>query len=204
VSARTEAELARKEELVGRSLTGSSTGGTDAGVELPRSRAGLMSSGDRWLRLRGGRPSRLLEPDSWKRSWRRWPGRGTDVVLRSGDPRSRRRPRLGRTSPKVYLTLRVLLLPSTVKIRACRIGLSCSVRMFSASAEAQTYYRRVVKLRSFSCCFEYLELFVGNRIACPSESYFSRKVMSEVSVSRRRRNPSARSALPLTCTLTRP
>jgi hypothetical protein len=75
--------------------------------------------------------------------------------------------------------------------------------MFSAVAEAQTYYRRVVKLRSFSCCFEYLDLFVGNRIACSSESYFSRKVMSEVSVSRRRRNPSARSALPLTCTLTR-
>jgi hypothetical protein len=39
----------------------------------------------------------------------------------------RRRPRLGRTSPKVLLTPRVLLLPSTVKIRACRIGLSCSV-----------------------------------------------------------------------------
>jgi hypothetical protein len=34
-------------------------------------------------------------------------------------------------------------------------------------------------------------------------SYFSRKVMSEVSVSRRRRSPSARSALPLTCSLTR-
>jgi hypothetical protein len=32
-----------------------------------------------------------------------------------------RRPRLGRTSP------RVLLLPPTIKIRACRIGLSCSV-----------------------------------------------------------------------------
>jgi hypothetical protein len=32
-------------------------------------------------------------------------------------------------------------------------------------------------------------------------SYLSRKVMSEVSVSRRRRSPSARSALPLTCTL---
>jgi hypothetical protein len=32
-------------------------------------------------------------------------------------------------------------------------------------------------------------------------SYFSRKVMSEVSVSQRRRSPSARSALPLTCTL---
>jgi hypothetical protein len=33
----------------------------------------------------------------------------------------RRHPRLGRTSPKV------LLLPSAVKIRAYRIGLSCSV-----------------------------------------------------------------------------
>jgi hypothetical protein len=33
--------------------------------------------------------------------------------------------------------------------------------------------------------------------------YFSWKVMSEVSVSRRRRSPSARSALPLTCSLTR-
>jgi hypothetical protein len=37
-----------------------------------------------------------------------------------------RRPRLGRTSPKVSSTPRVLLLPSSVKIRACRIGLSCS------------------------------------------------------------------------------
>jgi hypothetical protein len=86
VSARTEAELARKEDLVGRSLVGSSTGGTDAGVESPMPRAGLMSSGDSWLRLRGGRPSRLLELDSWRRPWRRWPGRGADVVLRSGDP----------------------------------------------------------------------------------------------------------------------
>jgi hypothetical protein len=32
-------------------------------------------------------------------------------------------------------------------------------------------------------------------------SYLSRKVMSEVSVSRRHRSPSARSDLPLTCTL---
>jgi hypothetical protein len=75
---------------------------------------------------------------------------------------------------------------------------------FLAAAEAQTYRRRVVKLCFFSPCFEYLDLFVGNRIVCPSESYFSRKVMSEVSVSWRRRSPSARSALPLTCTLTRP
>jgi hypothetical protein len=39
----------------------------------------------------------------------------------------RRRPRLGRTSLKVLSTPRVLLLPSSVKVRACRIGLSCSV-----------------------------------------------------------------------------
>jgi hypothetical protein len=32
----TEAELARKEDFVGRSLAGPSTGGTSAGVELPR------------------------------------------------------------------------------------------------------------------------------------------------------------------------
>ena len=76
--------------------------------------------------------------------------------------------------------------------------------MFSAAAEAQTYCRRVVKLRFFSSHFEYLDLFVDNRIVCPSKSYLSRKVMSEVSVSRRHRSPSARSALPLTCTLTRP
>jgi hypothetical protein len=37
-------------------------------------------------------------------------------------------------------------------------------------------------------------------IAYPSVSYLSQKVMSEVSISRRRRSPSARSALPLTCT----
>jgi hypothetical protein len=56
VSARTEAELARKEDLVGQGLAGSSTGGTDAGVELSRPQAGPMSSGDSWLRLRGDRP----------------------------------------------------------------------------------------------------------------------------------------------------
>jgi hypothetical protein len=135
-------------------------------------------------------------------------GDGPGMVLMSsfgvGTLRPRRRPRLGRISPRVLLTPRVLLLPSTVKVRACRIGLSCSVRMFSTAAEAQTYCRRVVKLRFFSSCFECLDLFVGNRITCPSESCFSRKVTSEVSVSRRRRSPSARSALPLTRTFTRP
>jgi hypothetical protein len=76
--------------------------------------------------------------------------------------------------------------------------------MFFAAAKAQTYRCRVIKLRFFSSCFEYKDLFVGSRIAYPSESYLSREVMSEVSVSRRRRSPSARSASPLTCTLTRP
>jgi hypothetical protein len=69
VSARTEAELARKEDLVGQSLAGSSTSGTDTGVEMPRPRARLMSLGDSWLRPQGGRPSYLLEPDSWRRPW---------------------------------------------------------------------------------------------------------------------------------------
>jgi hypothetical protein len=45
-----------------------------------------MSSGDSWLRLRGGRPSCLLEPDSWRRPWRQWPRHGAGVILRSGDP----------------------------------------------------------------------------------------------------------------------
>jgi hypothetical protein len=65
------------------------------------------------------------------------------------------------------------------------------------------FYCCVIKLLFLSSCFEYQDLFVDSRIAHPSESYFSRKVMSEVSVSRRRRSPSARSALPLMCTLTR-
>jgi hypothetical protein len=86
VSARTKAELAQKEDFIGRSLAGPSTGGTSAGVELPRPRAGLVSSEDSWLRLRGGRPSRLLGLGSWRRPWQRWLGRGADVVLRSGDP----------------------------------------------------------------------------------------------------------------------
>jgi hypothetical protein len=75
--------------------------------------------------------------------------------------------------------------------------------MFFATAKAQTCHCRVIKLRFLSSCFEYQDLFVGSRITYPSESYLSRKVMSEVSVSRRSRSPSARSALPLTCTITR-
>jgi hypothetical protein len=71
----------KKRGFVSRGLAG-----TNAGVELPRPRAGLVSSGDSWLRLRCGRPSRLLGPGSWRRPWWRWPRRGADVVLRCGDP----------------------------------------------------------------------------------------------------------------------
>jgi hypothetical protein len=110
-----------------------------------------------------------------------------------------RRPRPGRIPPKVESMPRVLLLP----LLMLQEQFICSVRMFFAAAEAQTYRRRVVKLHFFSPCFEHQDLFVGNRIVYPSESYLLRKVMSEVSVSRRRRSSSARSALPLTCTLTR-
>jgi hypothetical protein len=88
VSARIEAELARKENQVGRSLAGSSVSRTDAGVDLPRPWVGLMYSGDSWPRPRGDQPSRLLEPDSWRKPRRRWPGLGDDVVLRSGDPQT--------------------------------------------------------------------------------------------------------------------
>jgi hypothetical protein len=134
-------------------------------------------------------------------------GDGPDAVLTSSFGAEILRlcccPRLGRTSPKVELTPRVLLLPLHRRL-SLQDRFACSMHMFFAAAEAQTYRRCVVKLRFFSPRFEYQDLFVGNRIVCPSESYFSRKVMSEVSISRRRRSPSAQSALPLTCTLTRP
>jgi hypothetical protein len=71
------------------------------------------------------------------------------------------------------------------------------------AAEAQTLCCRVIKMCFFSSRSEYPDLFVNSKIVCPSKSYFSRKVMSEVSVSRRRRSLSARLALPLTCALTR-
>jgi hypothetical protein len=149
-------------------------------------------------------PSRLLEPDSWRRPWQRWPGRGADVVLWSGDPPTAS-PSEARSDPaEGVVDAEGAAAPFNCQGPSLQVGLSCSVCMFSAAAKAQTYCRRVVKLRFLSSCFEYLDLFVGNRIVCSSESYFSRKVMSEVSVSRRHRNPSARSALPLTCTLTRP
>jgi hypothetical protein len=103
VSARTEAELARKEDLVGQSLAGSSTGGTNAGVELPRPQAVLMSSGDSWPRPRGGGGDRAVcsSPIPGEDPG----GDGPGVVLMSPFRveilRLRRRPRLGQTPPKV-------------------------------------------------------------------------------------------------------
>jgi hypothetical protein len=101
VSARTEAELALNEDLVGQSLAGSSTGGTDAGIELPRPRAGLMSRGTAGRGLgvtgRAACSSWILGEDPG--------GDGPGVMMTSSfrveifGPR--RRPRLGRTSPKV-------------------------------------------------------------------------------------------------------
>jgi hypothetical protein len=75
-----------KRSFVGRSLAEPSTGGTNAGVGLPRPRAGLMSSGDSWLRLQSDRSSRLLGPGSRRRPRRRWPRRGANRFLRGGDP----------------------------------------------------------------------------------------------------------------------
>jgi hypothetical protein len=84
-------------------------------------------------------------------------------------------------------------------------GSECLVACAFCGRRGQnTHPRCVVKLRLLSSCFEYLDFFVGNRDVCASESCFSRKVMSEVSVSRRRGSPSARSALPLTRTFTCP
>jgi hypothetical protein len=163
-----------------------------------------MSSGDSWLRLRGGRPSRLLGLDSWRRPWRRWLGRGADVVLRSGDPPTAlpSEARSDFAEGGVDAEGVAALPPSTSEPTGSVHLVACLC--FLAAAEAQTYCRCVVKLHFFSSRFEYPDLFVGNRIVCLSESYFSRKVMSEISVSQRRGSPSARSTLPLTCTLTRP
>jgi hypothetical protein len=52
--------------------------------------------------------------------------------------------------------------------------------------------RKIVSVEKFSS----VKTCSASGIAYPSVSYLSQKVMSEVSVSQRRRSPSARSALP--------
>jgi hypothetical protein len=162
-----------------------------------------VSSGDSWLRLRSGRSRCLLGPEPLRRPWLRWPKRGAGVLLRGGDPSARVAVR-GRARFRRRWKQRRGCCCSLCRCLNLQEQFVCIMRMFFAVAEAQTYYCRVIKLCFLSSCFEYQDLFVGSRIAYPSESYFSRKVMSEVSVSRRRRSPSDRSALPLTCTLTCP
>jgi hypothetical protein len=79
------------------------------------------------------------------------------------------------------------------------VGLAAYVHSYSFIGFCYRYSRegtKIVLAKKFSsvktCSF--------SKIAYPRVSYLSQKVMSEVSVSRRRRSPSARSALPLTCT----
>jgi hypothetical protein len=77
----------------------------------------------------------------------------------------------------------------------------CSMRMLFRDRRGLNTIVVFKKLCLLSSCFEHHDLSVNSRIVYPNESYFSWKVMSEVSVSRRRRSPSARSVLPLTCAL---
>jgi hypothetical protein len=115
----------------------------------------------------------------------------------------RRHPRLGRALPKVLSVPRVLSPSSSVKIRACRVKSSCSVGLVRPSRPEHTPLL-CYKAASPFLLFRVSGLSVGSRDVGASKSCFSRKVMSEVSVSRRRGSPSARSALPLTRTFTRP
>jgi hypothetical protein len=104
--------------------------------------------------------------------------------------RQRRRPRPGQIPSKVETMPKVVLLPLLMSEPAGRVCLKC----------AYVFCGRRGPNIPLSCCkavfpfllFQVSGLFVGSRIVYPSESYFSRKVMSEVSVSRRRRSPSAR------------
>jgi hypothetical protein len=66
------------------------------------------------------------------------PGLAMTFSFRAETLGPRCRPRLGRTSPKVLLMPRVLPLPLAVKIRACRIGLSCSACFLRPSRPKHT------------------------------------------------------------------
>jgi hypothetical protein len=150
--------------------------------------------------LRSDQPRCPLGSGPWRRPWLWWPKRGAGVLLRGGDPSARVAVR-GRARFRRRWKQRRGCCCSLCRCLNLQEQFVCS--MLIAAAEAQTSYCCVIKMCFLSSCFEYQDLFVGSRIAYPSESYFSWKVMSEVSVSRRRRSPLARSALPLTCTLTR-
>jgi hypothetical protein len=80
------------------------------------------------------------------------------------------------------------------------VGLAAYVYSYSSAGFCYRYSREgteIVLAEKFSS----IRTCSVSRIAYPSMSYLSWKVMSEVSVSWRRRSPSTRSALPLTRTL---
>jgi hypothetical protein len=180
-----------------------SVGRIDVGVDQPRLRTGLAPS-------EGGRP----RPRRWPAEPPARAGSGevpdsdcSSVVMTSPFGAEalgpRRRPRLGRASPKVPSMPRLSPPHSSVKTRACRVKSSCSVGLVRPSRPEHTPLLRY-KAASLFLLFRVSGLFVGSRDVSASESCFSRKVMSEVSVSRRRGSPSAQSASPLTRTFTRP
>jgi hypothetical protein len=119
--------LARKGNLVGRSPAGSSVSGTDARADQPRPRVGLAPLEDGWPRPRGDRPTACSGRIPGEDPGCDCPGVAMTSSFRAEILGPRRRPRLGRTSPKVSSMPRVLLPPSSVKTQACRIRLSCSV-----------------------------------------------------------------------------
>jgi hypothetical protein len=130
-----------------------------------------MPSGDSWLRLRSGWLRCLLGPGPLRRPWLRWPKRGADVLPRGGDP-SARVAAQGRARSRRRRKRHRGCCCSLCRCLNLQEQFVCSMRMFFAAAEAQAYYCCVIKLCFLSSCFEYQDLFVGSRIAYPSESYF--------------------------------
>jgi hypothetical protein len=150
---------------------------------------GLWSGWRPWKSVgrgpRGNRPSHLLGPDSRRSPWtaspsEAWSDLAEDVVDAEGASA-----------------------PFSVKTRACRIRSPCSVCLLRPPRPKNTPSLRC-KAASPFLLFRASGLSVGNRGVCVGESCFSRKVMSEVSVSQRRGSPSAQSALPLTRTFACP
>jgi hypothetical protein len=73
------------------------------------------------------------------------------------------------------------------------LPLTCTLtRLLDSVIDIVEKARKIVSAEKFSS----IKTCSVSGIANPSVSYLSQKVMSEVSVSRRRRSPSARSALP--------
>jgi hypothetical protein len=72
------------------------------------------------------------------------------------------------------------------------LPLTCTLtRPYDSAIDIVEKARKIISAEEFSS----VKACSVRRIAYPSVSYLSQKVMSEVSVSRRRRSPSARSAL---------